>query len=228
MEQVVDLLIKPYISALKKKFGERVWFVGLQGSYARGEEGEHSDIDLVVILNTVSLEDFCVYSRMLDGLPHREKMCGFISGKEELFAWDRADLFQFCHDTIPMIGSLQEIMESIQTNDIQRAVHTGMCDLYHACAHNLVHGKKLESLQNCYKSARFLLQAIGYLQKGVYIRRKEELMTILLPLDRDILLVGEQIKNRECITEKDFEQYSGILLRWTSNWLIHQKEMIPY
>ncbi len=224
MEQMIDLLVKPYVSALKKNFGHRLWFVGLQGSYARGEAGKHSDIDLVVILDTVSPEDCCIYSKLLDCLPHREKMCGFISGKEELFAWDRADLFQFCHDTIPIIGSLQEVAKTIQLGDIRRAIHTGMCNLYHACAHNLIHEKSLENLQALYKSAGFLLQAIGYLQKGEYKRKKEELKTILSPKEQKILLLAQQLKNSEGLPEKEFEQYSGELLSWASNWIIRQKE----
>lgn len=39
-----------FLQKLEETFGERVWFVGLQGSYSRGEETEKSDIDMVVIL----------------------------------------------------------------------------------------------------------------------------------------------------------------------------------
>ncbi|MBQ4547215.1 MAG: nucleotidyltransferase domain-containing protein, partial [Oscillospiraceae bacterium] len=41
-----DFLLK-----LNKIFANRVWFVGLQGSYGRGEATETSDIDIVVILD---------------------------------------------------------------------------------------------------------------------------------------------------------------------------------
>ena len=40
-----------FLQALDRAFGERVWFVGLQGSYGRGEATETSDIDVVVILD---------------------------------------------------------------------------------------------------------------------------------------------------------------------------------
>ena len=42
-----------FLQKLEETFGERVWFVGLQGSYSRGEETEKSDIDMVVILEDV-------------------------------------------------------------------------------------------------------------------------------------------------------------------------------
>ena len=35
-----------FLSALNDQFGDRVWFVGLQGSFARGEATENSDIDI--------------------------------------------------------------------------------------------------------------------------------------------------------------------------------------
>ncbi|NLD32346.1 MAG: nucleotidyltransferase domain-containing protein, partial [Trichococcus flocculiformis] len=40
-----------FLLAAEDTFGDRVWFVGLQGSYARGEAMESSDIDVVFILD---------------------------------------------------------------------------------------------------------------------------------------------------------------------------------
>jgi predicted nucleotidyltransferase len=58
-----------FLQALDARFGERVWFVGLQGSYARGEATEASDIDTVVILDELSASDIQSYNNMLDALP---------------------------------------------------------------------------------------------------------------------------------------------------------------
>lgn len=47
--------MKGFLQKLDNIFGKRVFFVGLQGSYGRGEATETSDIDVVVILlNSVS------------------------------------------------------------------------------------------------------------------------------------------------------------------------------
>ena len=46
--------LERFTQALRKTFGERVWFAGLQGSYARGEATESSDIDPVVILDALT------------------------------------------------------------------------------------------------------------------------------------------------------------------------------
>ena len=37
-----------FLKALNDTFGNRVWFVGLQGSYGRGEASDTSDIDVIV------------------------------------------------------------------------------------------------------------------------------------------------------------------------------------
>ena len=72
-----------FLKALHDTFGNRMWFVGLQGSYGRGEATETSDIDVVVILDELFASDIGEYHAMLDTLPHRELICGFLSGKED-------------------------------------------------------------------------------------------------------------------------------------------------
>ena len=73
-----------FLQKLNDVFVNRVWFVGLQGSYGRGEATETSDIDVVVILDELSASDIQTYQDMLDTLPHRELICGFVSGKDEI------------------------------------------------------------------------------------------------------------------------------------------------
>lgn len=82
------------------------------------------------------------YSKMLDTLPNRDKVCGFVSGKKKLFAREPSDLFQFYYDTTPMLGSMDELLDRIAEVDIRRAISIGACNVYHMCAHNLVHEKR--------------------------------------------------------------------------------------
>ena len=98
MDFDINTWIKEYLDELKSLFGSRLLFSGLQGSYGRGEATDSSDIDLVVILKQVAPEDLKAYSAMLDTLPKREKVCGFISGQQEITNWERSDLFQFYHE----------------------------------------------------------------------------------------------------------------------------------
>ena len=104
----IDRWLKLYLQTLKNTFADRVWFVGLQGSYGRGEATETSDIDVVLILDQVTSADIRAYHQMLDTLPHRELICGFLSGRQRLLQWEPSDLFQFYHDTKPIVGRSEE------------------------------------------------------------------------------------------------------------------------
>ena len=114
-----------FLQTLNETFANRVWFVGLQGSYGRGEATETSDIDIVVILDELSATDIQTYNDMLDTLSHRELICGFLSGKKEIMNWEPSDLFQFCNDTTPIKGSLNEVMAVIDGDAVDRAIKIG-------------------------------------------------------------------------------------------------------
>lgn len=217
MQININTWIQGYLSNLKTLFGSRLVFVGIQGSYGRGEATENSDIDMVVILDHAEPTDLATYSAMLDSLPHRDKMCGFISGIPELKKWERSDLFQFYYDTTPIFGSVDFLKEEIRKEDARRAVRIGGCNLYHMCGHNLVHEKSPEILNGLYKSAVFTVQAVSYLQTGTYRKIKAELLPVLEQPDREILETAIALKRQPNLAQDDFERLSGQLFRWTSH-----------
>ncbi len=100
--------MEKYRQAITEHFGSRIWFMGLQGSYGRGEASPESDIDVVLILDQAGTQDFLEYREILDTLPERDRICGFVSGKDEIEAWEPSDLFQFYYDTTPIMGSLEQ------------------------------------------------------------------------------------------------------------------------
>lgn len=209
--------MKDYLDKLKLLFGSRLLFVGLQGSYGRGEATENSDIDMVVILNCVSPEDLKMYSSMLDTLPNREKVCGFISGRKELINWERSDLFQFYHDTTPIFGSIDFLQPLIGKEDVRRAVRIGACNIYHMCGHNMVHERDDKLLKALYKSATFTIQAVSYLQTETYRKRKTELLPILQQPEREIFESAIALKRQTDLTQAEFDRLSEELFRWASN-----------
>ena len=200
-----------FLQILDDTFADRVWFVGLQGSYGRGEASETSDIDIVVILDRLSAMDIKTYNAMLDNLPHRKLICGFVSGKDEILDWEPSDLFQFCHDTIPLKGSLDEVMSVIDKNAVSRAIKIGSCNIYHACVHNMLHEKNEDILRGLYKSAVFTLQAIVFMQTGNYVRNQEELLCIARDDDRAVAETSLRLKKGG---EVDFDSMSEILFAW--------------
>ena len=111
----ISAWMKDYVKLVTRSFGNRVWFVGLQGSRARGEATQASDIDVVLILDEVSVQGLEAYSAMLDGLPYRELVCGFLSGKQERENWtDR--IFRFlCIILFSFKYSQGDILSAVQT-----------------------------------------------------------------------------------------------------------------
>ena len=209
--------MQDYLDKLKSLFGSRLLFVGLQGSYGRGEATESSDIDMVVILNCVSPENLKMYRSMLDTLPNREKACGFISGRQELMNWERSDLFQFYHDTTPIFGSIDFLQPLIGKEDVRRAVRIGACNIYHMCGHNMVHERDGKLLKALYKSATFTIQAVSYLQTETYRKKKTELLPVLQHPEREILESAIALKQQTDLAQAEFDRLSEELFRWASN-----------
>ena len=212
----IDAWMKNYLQILNETFGNRVWFVGLQGSYGRGEATETSDIDVVAILDELSAADIQSYHAMLDTLPHRELICGFLSGKEELMNWEPSDLFQFCHDTTPIKGSLDEVLTLIDENAVNRAIKIGACNIFHGCIHNMLHEKSEDILRGLYKSASFVVQAIVFKQTGNYIKHQEELLAVATLNEQVIINTFLSLKKGGTV---DFIPMSETLFAWSKKWI---------
>ena len=200
-----------FTQRLQDTFGTRVWFVGLQGSRARGEATAESDIDVVVILDELTPADVRSYGAMLDTLPHRELVCGFLSGKNEILAWEPSDLFQFYYDTKPIIGSLDVLLPLLDLAAIDRAIRIGACNIYHGCVHNMLHDQSTEILRGLYKSASFAVQAIAFRETGTYFRRQKDLRDAVSSEHRVIVDTFLLLKGGG---EADLESMSDTLLLW--------------
>ena len=214
MRQVIEITtwMDGFLKALNKDFGSRVWFVGLQGSYGRGEATETSDIDVVVILDELSASDIQRYNSMLDTLPHRELICGFLSGKEELFRWEPSDLLQFYYDTTPLKGSLDELLPLLDTATVERAVKIGACNIYHGCVHNMLHEKSEDALKGLYKAASFVVQAVALRQTGKYVKRKRDLLNVV---SSDEKIIVENLLKIKDGCDFDFDNMSETLFSWS-------------
>lgn len=209
-----------FLRALEHTFGNRIWFVGLQGSYARGEATENSDIDIVVILDTLLASDIQAYHKMLDTLPNRPLICGFLSGKNELLHWEPSDLFQFYYDTQPITGSLDEVFNLLDDLAVDRAIKIGLCNIYHGCVHNMLHEKSEEILRDLYKSVSFVVQAIVFRQTGEYIRCQKDLLPIVSSDERAMVEAFLKLKNGGAV---DFDFMSEALFVWVQKKLEETK-----
>ena len=212
----IDVWIDSFTRTLKTVFENRIEFIGLQGSYGRGEATNRSDIDIVVILNELQASDIQTYNELLDTMSHRELICGFISGKAELLSWEASDLFQFYYDTTPIVGSIDYLLPLIDDTAVTRAIKIGACNIYHGCVHNMLHEKSEEILKGLYKAATFVIQAIVFKQTKRYIKTKEELLSVANISEKTILENFLKCKSCESV---DFDTASRSLFEWAKMWI---------
>lgn len=211
----IDTWMASLTDKLKDAFGERLVFVGMQGSYRRGEAHEGSDIDAVVIFDQLSLADLKGYREILATMPEHEKACGFVGDRQTLFNWPRHELFQFQMDTSALYGSSDELLPEISRQDIMDSVKTGAAGIYHACCHSFVHDEGYAAcLKEFYKGTFFLLQAIYYLRSGAYIHSKKELLSLLEGEEREILSLSMNWDSQQDVVLAAPEPYAEKLIAW--------------
>lgn len=214
----INSFTKAFLTALDGVFGDRVYFAGLQGSYGRGEATDTSDVDTVVILDRLTSEDIRAYNTLLDTLPHRELLCGFISGKREILNWEASDLFQFYYDTKALKGSLDELLSQIDTSAVDRAIKTGVCNVYHGCVHNMLYEKSEEILKGLYKSASFTVQTVCFRETGKYVSSLTELREAVSADERTIVDTFIHLKKGG---KTDFDKMSDALFEWCKKRIVN-------
>lgn len=163
---------------------------GCKAAAHGGECTPQSDIDAVVILDTLTPADLQAYKNILNQLPHQDKACGFISGAEELKNWPRQELFQFKNDTQDIYGHLEPLLPELTRQDALCAMQTGAGTIYHVLCHSYLHGNIQETLPALCKTAFFVLQAQYYLKTGLYVASKAKLLPLLTTKEQSILQVS--------------------------------------
>ena len=174
----IDEFTQVLTSKCQARFAPRLLYLGLSGSYARGEATEESDIDIHLILDKLTLTDLDDYRTLLNELPQGEKACGFVGDVAALAAWPAHEMFQFTMGSRTLFGSLEGIAPPFGESDIRTSIRIAASGLYHAAGHRYLFedgGGDLESLKLAYKTACFALQELWFLQSGQYIPRKEDL-----------------------------------------------------
>ena len=182
------------ISCCQVSFGDRLLYVGLQGSYLRGEAHEGSDIDVMVILDRFSVEDMDRYREILKTLGFYEKSCGFICGKEEMKRWNPLEVCQLRHTTKDLLGVLTDFLPAATREDEINYVKFSLGNVYHEICHRYIHAdrdKNIRKLRDTCKSAFFLIQNLHYLESGSFVLTKRELKEAVSPEDRRVLELME-------------------------------------
>ena len=217
MNMDIKQWINDIVEKLKNTFQDRLIFIGIQGSYNRGEETPESDIDLVVILDKLKFNDLKTYRYIIDSMSYKEKACGFISGKYELKKWSKSDLFQFFYDTKPLLGRLDSIIETPQREDIKKSIKIGAENIYHAAVHSFVHSNNYnEDLISLYKMTFFVLQAKYFIKENKYISTKKQLLTVVYGIDKEILNICINKQDIANCTKEEIEELYNKLIIWSA------------
>lgn len=215
----VDVYMDKLICALKAQFADRLLYVGLQGSYLRGEATENSDLDVVVILEDLTAVDLAAYKAIVNSLEMPEMACGFICGRQEMAHWNPLESCNFLYGTQDRYGKLADFVPAYTREDVVNFVKLSVGNLYHELCHRYVHAdvaKNRKKLPQSFKSVFFILQSLYYLKDGVFYPTKQELLKHLCPDDRSVMELSHRL-NREA--EYDFEEAFQKLLRWCQNLL---------
>ena len=205
---------------LQEQFGSRLLFVGLQGSYRRGEAREDSDIDIVTILDGMSLRDLAAYRAVLRALPEGEKACGFTCGAPELLAWPPFELFQFAQDTDAWHGELAPLLPPVTRADTVTGARAAVSGLHHYTAYLYVSGdeaERAEALNGVYKGFFFAMQVVHYLRAGTYPRTKQELFAMLGGGEAELLRRGMNTAYYDGLAAHNPDSLFQDMLAWTGN-----------
>ena len=210
----LDRYMNALILSCRAAFEERLLYVGLQGSYLRGEAHENSDIDVMVILDRFSVQDMDTYRRILKEIGFYERSCGFICGKDEMKRWNPLEVCQLCHTTKDLVGVLTDYLPPATREDEINYVKLSLGNLYHELCHRYIHEdreKNAAKLRSTCKGVFFLIQNIHFLESGHFILSRKDLKEAVTEEDRIVLEMAELPDGY------DFDQAFSSLFTWCQN-----------
>lgn len=215
----LESYISTFVSALQLRFADRLVYVGLQGSYQRGEETESSDLDLMVVISDLTPADLDAYRAVINALPIPDKSCGFICSKTDLENWNTLEICHLVHTTKDYFGKLDALVPAYTEYDVRSFVKMSVGNLYHELCHRYLHSdqeKNIRRLPGTYKGVFFILQNMHYLSHGQFLQTKAQLLQCLSGLDREVLACSMQLSRGE---NYDFEACFSLLFTWCQKTL---------
>ena len=209
-----DQYIAGLTARLQSAWHSRLMYVGLQGSYLRGEATESSDIDIMVVVDALSPADLHTYRQAIEAMEGFDLSCGFICGLEELQHWNPLELCHLLHTTKDYLGTLKDLLPPYTDRDVRTFVQMSLGNLYHEICHRYIHAPaehNVHSLPGTCKAVFFILQNLHYLRSGRFIGTKKELLSALGGKDKAVL---ETALALGCGEPFDFDEAFSLLFNW--------------
>ncbi|MBQ7172416.1 MAG: nucleotidyltransferase domain-containing protein [Clostridia bacterium] len=213
----VNCYLQNLTEECKNAFGSRLLYVGLQGSYMRGEATEKSDIDVMIILENFSAADMDIYREILKKNENDEKSCGFVCGRGEITRWSPLEVCQLRHTTKDLFGELNGFLPSSSREDEINYVKLSLGNVYHELCHRYIHAdreKNIAKFRGTCKSMFFLIQNLHFLESGTFAVTKRELKERVSAEDRALLEMAE------LPDDYDFDTAFRTLFCWCQNAFI--------
>ncbi|MDO4567986.1 MAG: nucleotidyltransferase domain-containing protein [Clostridia bacterium] len=215
----VESYMTRLIVALHEQFGVRLMYVGLQGSYLRGEANDRSDIDVMVVIEGLGVRDLGIYRDVILAFERPDQSCGFICSKTDLANWNSLEMCHLLHSTRDYYGTLRQFVPSYTENDVRNFIRMSVNNLYHAICHRYIHAgrdKSAERLPTAYKEVFFILQNLCYVERGEFAQTKAQLLTLLSGKDK---LVLERAIAFDSNAEFNFDESFELLFSWCQETL---------
>lgn len=215
----IEEYIQKLIAALKNNFDKRLLYVGLQGSYLRNEATENSDVDIMAVIDELSVEDLKTYQKTLVSIGNFEKSCGFICGKTDLKNWNPLEICHLLNATKDYYGELKNLVPACTFEDEKNYVKLSLNNLYHEICHRYIHAdreKNVSKLPATFKTAFFIIQHLHYLSAGEFVQTKKKLLECAQDDDKKILKLGAELQKGG---DYDFDEAFSALFNWCRNAL---------
>ena len=205
----IEEYMQKLVSYLKDEFGESLIYVGLQGSYLRGEATEESDADAMVVLKTLDRAAMDRYRSVLAKMGNDAQPCGFICAANDLKHWNPQECCQLVHSTKDIYGTLAPLLPAWTKKDAADYVKRSLNDFYHELCHRYIYRgpeHSAQKLPQMEKSLFFILQNLHYVETGVFCLRRRELLHALPERDQAVYLMLNG--------DSSFEEAFDALLKW--------------
>ena len=215
----IEKYIQQLIELLRKQFSSRLLYVGLQGSYLRGEANPDSDIDIMVVIDDLNVSDLTLYRKIINALEHFEKSCGFICSAQDLRHWNPLEICNLLHTTKDYYGTLREFTPEYTEADLRNFLKMCVNNLYHELCHRYIHSeldKNYANLPLTYKSVFFILQNLYFLKTKEFFGTKDALLTKVRGKDREVLKRSLELANN---TVYNFDESFELIFSWCQETL---------
>lgn len=216
---VIDQYISQLTRRLQQSFGPGLLYVGLQGSYLRGEATENSDIDVMVVLDELTAARMDQYREVLQSLGHFDKACGFLCSREDLAHWNPLEICHLLHTTKDCFGDLRSLTPDYADEDVRSFIKLSIGNLYHELCHRYIYRgpeKSAAGLPGTFKGVFFILQNLHYLRTGSFVQTKKDLLPLLEGKDKTVLQRSLELSRGETFA---FAESFDLLLTWCQETL---------